>query len=311
MSPYVFVFACGITIVASTIAGGYLPRVFRMNHVRMQLVLSFVGGMMLGVSLLTLLPHGFVSIGTELAKQARAETEAAVSVPRAVIIAAITHTVNSVMIGLLVTFFMMRAFHFHQHGEEDDGHHDHDAHDHDHQDHGHSNAHDDSHSHGHAHSHDSDAPKTKLGWIGVGLGLGLHTLIDGAALGTAVAQDPSLMGGFAVFLAILLHKPLDALSLSTLMTKEGYSWKVIQGANALFGLMCLVGAIAALALGMQLGGFWMGCLLSAAAGVFLCISLSDLLPEVQFHRHDRLQLSAAMFCGIAVAFVMEWFHQHP
>jgi len=307
MDPrFVFVFACGITIVASTIAGGYLPRMFRMTHVRMQLVLSFVGGMMLGVALLTLLPHGFVSVGKELAKQAQTEEEAVgISngqsddsvedmMPYTVVIAAITHTVNSLMIGLLATFFMMRAFHFHQHGEDHD--------------HGHSHVEDDSHSHGH--SHDSGAPKTKLGWIGVALGLGLHTLIDGAALGTAVAQDPSLMGGFAVFLAILLHKPLDALSLSTLMTKEGYSWKVIQAANAAFGLMCLVGAIAALALGMQLGGFWMGCLLSAAAGVFLCISLSDLLPEVQFHRHDRLQLSSAMFCGIAVAFVMELFHKH-
>ena len=31
-----------------------------------------------------------------------------------------------------------------------------------------------------------------------------------------------------------------------------------------------------------------GCALAFAAGVFLCIALADLLPEVAFHAHDRL-----------------------
>ena len=35
--------------------------------------------------------------------------------------------------------------------------------------------------------------------------------------------------------------------------------------------------------------------------MFLCISLSDLLPELQFHQHDRVKFSVALLLGIAVA----------
>jgi hypothetical protein len=33
--------------------------------------------------------------------------------------------------------------------------------------------------------------------------------------------------------------------------------------------------------------------------------LADLLPEVQFHRHDRLILSAALLGGVFLAYVLE------
>ena len=41
--------------------------------------------------------------------------------------------------------------------------------------------------------------------------------------------------------------------------------------------------------------------LAFSAGTFLCISLSDLLPELQFHDHDRVKLSAALLLGLALA----------
>ena len=54
-----------------------------------------------------------------------------------------------------------------------------------------------------------------------------------------------------------------------------------------------------------------------SAGVFICISLSDLLPEVQFHSHDRLKLSAALLLGIVTAWAIGFLepahthgHQH-
>jgi zinc and cadmium transporter len=42
-----------------------------------------------------------------------------------------------------------------------------------------------------------------------------------------------------------------------------------------------------------------GAALSISAGTFLFIALSDLLPEVQFHRHDRLLLFSALVAGVA------------
>ena len=50
-----------------------------------------------------------------------------------------------------------------------------------------------------------------------------------------------------------------------------------------------------------------------SAGVFLCVSMSDLLPELQFHSHDRVALSVALVAGLAVAEAARRLetHRHP
>jgi zinc and cadmium transporter len=45
---------------------------------------------------------------------------------------------------------------------------------------------------------------------------------------------------------------------------------------------------------------WTAGALAFSAGTFLCIALSDLLPELQFHSHDRFKLSAALLGGFAL-----------
>ena len=47
--------------------------------------------------------------------------------------------------------------------------------------------------------------------------------------------------------------------------------------------------------------------LAFSAGTFLCIALSDLLPELQFHSHDRLKLSAALLAGVVLMAVTSVF----
>ena len=49
------------------------------------------------------------------------------------------------------------------------------------------------------------------------------------------------------------------------------------------------------------GSQMLACALAFSAGSFLCIATSDLLPELQFHRHDRVMLSAALLVGLSVA----------
>ena len=44
--------------------------------------------------------------------------------------------------------------------------------------------------------------------------------------------------------------------------------------------------------------------LSFAAGAFLCIALSDLLPEIHFHSHDRGKLIASLLVGIGLAYAL-------
>ena len=47
-----------------------------------------------------------------------------------------------------------------------------------------------------------------------------------------------------------------------------------------------------------------GVALAFSAGAFICIALSDLLPEVQFHSHDKAKLTLAFILGIALAYTI-------
>lgn len=284
-----------ILIVISSLFGGWLPSMVRLTHVRMQVVLSFVGGLMLGVGLLHMVPHSYGQTGN------------------------LDTTLVWTLVGLLGMFFLIRTFHFHQHGpatvdpEAVEGEvaadagsndplqvisdHRHSAQEHVHSDHC---------------SHGYHAPLHSLSWVGVTFGLALHTFLDGVALSAAVLSDaahdhPGMLAGVGVFVAILLHKPLDALSITTLMSAAHWSRNTQQLVNAGFAMMCPIGAWVFL-LGVSSSGAHphqqVGIALAISAGVFLCISLSDLLPEVQFHQHDRTKLSAALLFGVVVAYGM-------
>lgn len=44
-------------IVLFSLLGGWLPRFLRLTHTRIQVLISFVGGLMVGVAVFHLLPH--------------------------------------------------------------------------------------------------------------------------------------------------------------------------------------------------------------------------------------------------------------
>ena len=114
--------------------------------------------------------------------------------------------------------------------------------------------------------------------------------------------------GLGVFLAILLHKPLDALSITSLMQAGGWSPRAMGMANLAFATLCPLGALVFVwGLGMlDNQAFVVGCALAFSAGVFLCISLGDLLPEVHFHSHDRVKLTLAFLVGISLAYALRF-----
>ena len=274
---------CSLIVLAS-LAGGWIPNWVQLTHTRMQTLISAVGGLMLGIAVFHLLPHSVEYTGS------------------------ITLTSQWLMGGLLVMFFLVRAFHFHHHGPTDplaeDSHHDHD----------HAHDHDDGHSHHHGHSHSVH----HLNWIGVALGLAIHTLIDGIALGASVRAEvgePVFLSllGLGTFLAVLLHKPLDAISITSLMAAGGWSAGARNAVNFGFAMMCPLGALLFVFGLEQLSEqqhFVIGCALAFAAGVFLCISLGDLLPELELHSHNRIRLSAALLLGVALAWAIEQTHSH-
>jgi zinc and cadmium transporter len=239
----------------------------------LQAAISFVAGLMLGIALLHFLPDAAEQLD---------------SVDRAVM-----WTLG----GFLGMFFLQRFFHFHHHDlpegdPEDCCHH-----------------HDEPHQHDHSHTL-ADKSAQQLSWVGTALGLTLHSLLDGLALAAAVeagAHGHPGLAGLGVALAVILHKPFDAMAVSTLMTAGGKSRSSRQWLNLLFALATPVGA-GLFFLGASRfadsNAVFLGCALAFCAGTFLCIACSDLLPELQFHSHDRFKLSIALLLGLAVAVLL-------
>ncbi|MDG1890477.1 MAG: ZIP family metal transporter [Verrucomicrobiota bacterium] len=281
---------CSCILLAS-LAGGWVPLMVRLTHTHLEIASSFISGLMLGVGLLHLLPHAWFEIGS------------------------IDRAMQWLLAGFLFTFLIQRFFHHHMHdlpmdpatgeGKSAEG----------------KGAEDGAacagHPHGHAHAMVGDKTIGKRwSWLGAGMGLTLHTLINGMVLAASIQTEVQhgvsgvRWAGLATFLVILLHKPFDAWTIGTLMSAGGWSKRQRHFVNALFALIIPLGVL------LFLTGFhWitdgnhkvLGYALAFAAGTFLCIASIDLLPELQFHKHDRVKLTLALALGLGLAVLIGQF----
>jgi zinc and cadmium transporter len=271
---------CGLVLLAS-LAGGWIPLLVRLTHTRLQLATSFVAGMMLGVAILHMLPHAWEQFQS------------------------IDRTSWWLLGGFLVMFFIQRFFHFHHHdvpeaASEPEA---------ERREPGHEQCH-------HAHVHTLAAKSAhQLSWGGAALGLGLHSLIDGIALAASVTAEShgntaAGIVGLGTFSVVILHKPFDAMAIGTLMAAGGGSRTARHVVNFLFALAIPLGILVFYLGASEFaapGHHFLGTALAFTAGTFLCIAASDLLPELQFHSHDRVKLSVALVCGLFLAALIGQF----
>ena len=305
---------CALVFVAS-LAGGWLIMAVNLTHTRLQLAISFVAGLMLGIATLHFLP--------DAAEQLHS----------------LKLTSQWMLGGFVAMFFLQRFFHFHHHdlpqGDPEDcchdnpvpeshgEHHHHDA-DHEHtlDHHGHEHHDHEGHNHehpspsGHAHTLAEKSAK-QLSWVGTAMGLTFHSLLDGLAMAAAVeagVKGHAAFAGISVALAVILHKPFDAMAVTTLMTVGGRSKMSRQMLNCLFALATPLGAMIFLMGASQFAdsnATFLGCSLAFCSGTFLCIAGSDLLPELQFHSHDRFKLSMALMLGLGLAILIGNLEEAP
>jgi len=243
-----------LLILFASLSGGWIPHAVRLTHKRMEIAVSSVGGFMLGVGMLHMLPHSLEAITPHVAA-------------------------TWVLVGFLGMFLLERFFCFHHHDAPTD------------EAAGGASVHGD---HGH-----------QLTWTGAAVGLTIHSLVAGAALAASVEYaGAGGTAGLAVFLVIVLHKPFDSLTLGTLMVIAGGSARARHVVNGLFALAVPAGV---LLFHIGLGQVdvhhaqFVAAALAFSTGTFLCIAMSDLLPELQFHQHDRVKLTVALFAGILLA----------
>lgn len=291
-------------IVSVSLGGGWLPSIWKLSHLGTQLLMSLVGGMMIGVSLLHLLPHAVAHLPD------------------------LSWMSWSLLAGVLSMLFLLRFGHVHFHGEA------------------HTPVVADIPMQGHDHDHDSDqdcpsdlvihspqhesstcnhggtdptAQPHRMSWIGLFAGLAIHTLFDGVALGASVIAESDhpvesglTLFGLGTFLAVALHKPLDALAITSVMKAGGWSSRSRTLINGSFALACPAGALL-FCFGtstLEASELITGCALAFSAGAFLCIALTDLLPEALTHSHDKFKLSSCLLLGTALAAGIEMLPGH-
>lgn len=289
MEPFFLLVAYCVLLAAASMLGGWLPRWVAMTHLRTQLIISFVAGLMLAIATYQLLPHAFELLGSA------------------------SLTGGAVLGGILAMFLMIRIFHGHSHAgsplrvDADDpkptlpllsGH------PHHHRPGEHCGS-----------CHPQAGPRSR--WMGMMIGLGLHGLLDGVALAASVAADAPYgawagLLGFGTLIAVTLHKPLDAFAVTSTIRGSGGTDQECFLVNLLFSLISPLGVflfwVGATQAGMPTWIIGLG--LAVSAGVFICIALSDLLPEVHFHSHDRIALTTTLLLGITVAVIIESLPGH-
>jgi zinc and cadmium transporter len=268
-----------LAIVVASLLGGTLPLSTVLTHTRLQLYLSFAAGAMLGAAFFHMLPEA-VNLGSP-------------------------GTLRWTAAGLLSLFFLERFFAFHHHEAPADPAEPCPPHAHEHE-------------HGRGHSAGlinpsapgggtSAAKGSTLHWGAAAFGLAVHSLVGGVALASAVTADLAIGKGlgpaaWGVFIATIVHKPADALTIVSLMLRAGVPKVTAHLVNLGFSLMIPAGALLFVVsihgLGAGFSNTFTANSLAFSAGTFLCIALSDLLPELQFHEHDRVKLSASLLAGV-------------
>jgi zinc and cadmium transporter len=252
-----------VAILAFSLMGGWLPFRGNVPHSRLQMYLSLSAGVMLGAAFFHVMPEAMEYSGSLFGWW--------------------------MALGAVGLFCIERFLAPHTHETDSKLQHEH--------------AHEPGCEHDHAHR----AAPPVAGWCAV-LGLTIHTFMNGVGLAGEVQADSAAglvaLPGLAIFLAIALHKPADALAISTILTRKGATGRSVALTQLGFALMVPVGAVAFEltrgSISKDLQNQVTGAALAFSAGTFLFIALSDLLPEVQFHRHDRIPLAAALILGVAL-----------
>jgi zinc and cadmium transporter len=273
MNEYGWLALYSALILLISLMGGFVPLLGKVSHSRLQLYLSLSAGFMLGASFFHVMPDAMEAMKSDFKFGVW------------------------MSLGVVGLFCIERFIAPHSH-EMDGGHHHGKEH----------SSHHDGHDHSHDHSHDHRAAAPAVaGWMAV-LGLTIHTFMNGVGLAGQVDKDKDVAGlllpGLTIFLAIFMHKPADALAISTVLSRKGVErWKLIL-VQIGFVAMVPIGAAAFCltkgAIQENLRGELTGAALAFSAGTFLFIALSDLLPEVQFHRHDRILLFLALLLGVVL-----------
>jgi zinc and cadmium transporter len=129
-------------------------------------------------------------------------------------------------------------------------------------------------------------------------GLIIHTFFDGVAIASGFLVSKWL--GWAIFLAVFLHKIPEGFTAASVMLASGRSKSVAWGASAVLGGTTLAGVLA-----MAVFSHSVTVGLPLSAGVTLYVAASDLVPEV--NREPVIKMALVVFLGVGMLLVLRHF----
>lgn len=158
------------------------------------------------------------------------------------------------------------------------------------------------HQNHHQHQHHHLTNKTKSFMFMIITGDGLHNFFDGIAIG--VSYGSSLTVGISTSIAILCHELPHEIGDFAVLIKSGMTIKRAVLYNTLSSILCLLGATT----GVFIGKIDVGWVSALIAGMFLYISLVDMMPQLDCYPalpvHRRAFKLIIQLSGIALGVVI-------
>jgi len=136
-----------------------------------------------------------------------------------------------------------------------------------------------------------------VSWIG----LLVHSLIDGVVIGAGFEVSRSL--GILSTLAVLLHELPEGISSMSVMLYSGHTIKEATRQSSWVALATPIGALGTYFLLRNIDRSLLGIMLAIAAGSFLYVAASDLIPEI--HKKSKIFNIFLTLLGILIPVLIQ------
>lgn len=155
------------------------------------------------------------------------------------------------------------------------------------------------HHHSHSAEHEAGKNQRQTATL-IAVGDTLHNFIDGLAIGAAFAVSPAI--GVVSAIAIAAHEIPQEIGDFGLMLSNGMKKRKVVIVNILSALATVIGATLVYWLGdsLQLN---QGVLLAIAAGFFVYIAASDIIPSIHAERRKKLANIQTVILLFGIVFV--------
>jgi zinc transporter ZupT len=156
------------------------------------------------------------------------------------------------------------------------------------------------HFHFGAETHPEALVRPSAAYTAIG-GLSIHTFFDGVSVAASFLVNRRV--GLLVFLAVLLHKVPEGFTAASIMLASGRSARQALWATLVIGAATLGGVMSVALLQSRVAEAVVYAL-PFSAGVTLYVAASDLIPEVNHMEGKNPRLSAVVFGGVALFYLL-------